>query len=297
VAINPTTGAGFIPNMWDNRVQYAANKRRGLTKMVDDTGSKWFGPGGTIKRPIMQVWPAALTYSGVPLTIQDTAQNIGTADISPSVYYAHGVLDERAALTGIVDMVQTYAPAIVESIYQKVDNLIATAFQSAVATVGGAVEWSEGDFLSAISTLLTNGGDKVEMGQIFGVYHTNKWDAILATGNVVSAAIRGESNSAAKTGMVEMAYGVKLFFTSQVTTSTTLRNAIFVRDALWIARKNNPKFETQRNVSGSDPGGTPIGGLTTSLACSTMVGVDFLHKSTTPQFSSDLLVEHRTTTT
>ena len=293
MAINPTLAAGLLPDLWDNKIQYAANNRRGITRMVDDTGSKWFGPGDVIKRPIMQVWPAALTYSGVALTVQDTAQNIGTADITPSVVYAHGLLDERVANTSIVDAVQAYAPPIVESVYQNVEITLATLFQSAVANVGGAGEWAEGDFLSAISTLLTNGGDKVEIGQIFGVYDTAKWDAIMGTGNIINASIRGETNSGAKTGMVEMAYGVKLFFTANVTAPSFLSNAIFVRDSMWIARKNNAKFETQRNVTGS----AAVGGLTTSLACSTMYGVGFLHKSTTPQFSSDLIVEHRTSTT
>lgn len=293
--LDETTLASMLPTMLDNRVQYAANKRRGLTKMVDDTGNKWFGPGNKIRRPTMPNWTAAATYSGAPLTQQSVTT--GYTEITPSIYYTHGILTDVAAYTTVVDAVQAAGPAIVEPVYQKIDNLIATLFQSSPATVGGAGEWSEGDFLTAISTLLTNGGDKVELGQIFGVYHTNKWDAILGTGNVVSAAIRGETNSAAKTGMVEMAYGVKLFFTSQVTTSTTLRNAIFVRDSVWIARKSNVKFETQRNVSGSDPAGTPVPGLSTSLACSTMVGVDFLHKSTANQSTSDLMVEHRTSTT
>lgn len=292
MAIDPTTAAGFIPSLWDSKVQYASNKRRGVTRMVDDTGKRWFGPGGTIKRPIMQVWPAALTYSGAALTIQNPAQNIGTADITPTWKYAHTTLQEDAANTGIVDLVQVYAPAIVESVYQAIDIDVLTLIQSAVASVGGAAEWNESDFLSAISTLLTNGGDKVELGNIFGVYHTAKWDAIFGTGNIVSAAIRGENNSGAKTGMVQMAYGVKLFFTALVTTSTTLRNAIFVRDAIWIARKNDAKFEMGRNVTGN----ATVGGLTTSLACSTGYGTAYLHKSTTPQFSSDLLVAHLTNT-
>ena len=261
--------------------------------MIDDTGKKWFGPGGTIKRPVMQQWPAALTYSGAALTVQGQAQNIGAAQIIPSVKYAHSYVTENAALTGIVDMVQAFAPAIVESVYQAIDIDILTLFQSAIAAVGGAIEWNSSDFLSAISTLLTNGGDKVALGQIYGVYHTAKWDAIMNDGNIVSAAIRGEGPSGAKTGIVEMAYGVKIFFTANVTTSTTLRNAIFVRDAIWLARKNMAKFEMERNVTGN----ATVGGLSTSLAASAMYGTAFFHKSTTPQYSSDLLVEHITSTT
>lgn len=286
MAIDTITAAGLIPSLWDNKVEYAGNIRRGLIKLVDDTGKKWFGPGGTIKRPIMQVWPAAVALAD-PIVLQDTAQNIGTADITPSVITVYAKLTELAALTAIADLIGVYAPAMAESIYQKIENTIATLFQSAVLSVGGAVEWTEGDFLSGISALLDSGGDKVEIGDIFGVYHTKKWDAIFGTGNIVSGAIRGEMNAPSKTGLVEMAYGVKLFITKQVTTSTTFRNALFVRDSMWVARKNLPKIELERDL---------VNGLVTKIVGSTAFGAGFLHKSTTPQFSTDLIVAHLTTT-
>jgi hypothetical protein len=294
MAITPTTAGALIPTLWEKKIQYSANNRRGLTRLILDTGSKWYGPGGTIKWPIMQQWPAALDYTGAFLTIQDTAQNIGSSDITPSWIYTHGVLREDAAQTGIVDLIQAYSPPMGESLYQKVDIAIATVFGSAVATVGGAVAWSESDFQLAISTLLTNGGDKVEMGQIYGVYHTSLWDDFFSTGNIVNAAYRGDpGKGGAITGVVEMAYGVKIMFTANVQ-NTPKSNAVFVRDAIWMARKNRPKIELGRNITGVDAVGTDIPGLSTSIACSTGFGTTFLHKSTTPQFSSDLIVEHNT---
>src|SRR6185295_13023320 len=181
--------------------QYAANRRRGLTRMINDTGSRWFGPGGTINWPVMQVWPAALAYTGAVLTDQTTAQNIGASIITPTWIYTHAIIREDSMQTGIVDLVQAYAPIMAESIYQKIDIDIAILFQTAVAFVGAAgSEWTDTDFLSGISTLLTNGGDKVEIGNIYGAYHPAKWDAIMNTGTIASASYRGETNSAAKTG-------------------------------------------------------------------------------------------------
>lgn len=291
--ITQTTAAGLMPTYWETKVQHAANNRRGLTRMIWDTGSKWFGPGNYIRWPVVQVWPAAATYSNsAALTVQDWANALGYSEINPSWIYTHGIITEDAASTGVIDMVQAAAPGMAESLYQKVDVTIATLFGSGVATVGGAVNWSEGDFLSAVSLLLTNGGDKVELGNIYGVYHTALWDDFMGTGNIVSAAIRGESNSAAKTGMVEMAYGVKVFFTANVQ-NTPKSNAVFVRDAIWMARKNRPKIELGRNVTGQN-GTLVVPGLSTSVACSTGFGTAFLHKSSSPQYTSDLLVEHNT---
>jgi hypothetical protein len=262
--------------------------------MILDTGSKWFGPGGTINWPVIQQWPTALAYNNAaPLTQQVWANALGDSTISPSWIYTHGIITEDAAQTGVIDMVQAASPGMAESLYQYIDVAIATLFGSAVATVGGAVAWSEGDFLSAISTLLTNGGDKVELGNIYGVYHTSLWDEFMSTGNIVSAAVRGETNSGAKTGMVEMAYGVKVFFTANVQ-NTPKSNAVFAKESIWLARKNRPKIELGRNISGVAHASTPIAGLSTSVACSTGFGTAYLHKSTTPQFSSDLIVEHNT---
>lgn len=292
--ITSAVAGALIPTLWENKIQYAANKRRGLTRMINDTGSRWMAPsGGTIKWPVVQTWPAALTYSGAVLTDQTFANNIGSSDITPTFIYTHAILREDVMNQTISDLTQIVTPPMAESLYQKIDIDIATTIGNAVLTVGGAVEWSEGDFLTAISKLLDSGGDKVEIGNIYGVYHNLKWDAIMATGNIISAAIRGESNSAAKTGMVEMAYGVKLFFTSNVQNSP-LSNAVFVRDSMWMARWNRPKVEIQRNVTGN---ASVVAGLSTSIACSHGYGVTFLHKSTTPQFTTDLIVEHNTTAT
>lgn len=284
----------LVPTLWENKVQYAANKRRGLTRMILDTGSKWMSPsGGTIKWPVIQTWPAALTYSGAVLTDQNYAQNIGSSDITPTYIYTHSIFREDVMGQTLSDLINLVSPSMAESLYQTIDITAATLFGSGVLTVGGAVEWNEGDFLTGISKLLDSGGDKVEIGNIFGVYHTLKWDAVMQTGNIVSAAIRGESNSAAKTGMIEMAYGVKLFFTSNVQNSP-FSNAIFVRDAIWMARWNRPKIELGRNITGN---ASTVAGLSTSVACSTGFGMAFLHKSTTPQFTTDLLVEHNTSVT
>lgn len=291
--VDATNAGALIPTLWENKVQYAANNRRGLTRMITDTGSRWFGAGGTIKWPVIQQWPAALAYSGGVLTGQVFGNAIGSSDITPTWIYTSGIFPENVLQSAIGDIIQITSAPMAKSLYQKVDIDIATLFGSAVQTVGGAVEWSEGDFLSGISKLLTNAGDKVEMGQIYGAYHTNKWDAIFATGNIVSAAVRGESNSGAKTGMVEMAYGVKLFFTANIQNSP-LSNALFIKDSIWMARKNRPKIELERNVTGN---ASTTAGLSTSVACSTGYGMAYLHKSTTPQFTSDLIVEHNTTTT
>lgn len=289
--IDLTKAGALIPTLWENRIQYAANKRRGLTRMHIDTGSKWYGQGRIVKWPVIQVWPAALTYSsGAILTVQDTAQNIGSSDITKSFIYTHGVIPEDSAQTAITDLVQAFSPPMAESLYQKIDVDIATLYGSALVTVGGAVAWTVTDFLAAISTLLTNGGDKVELGNIYGVYHTALWDDFMNSLEIVSAAIRGESNSAAKTGMIELAFGTKVFFTANVQ-NTPKSNAVFARDTIWIARANRPKVELGRNVSGIS---ATVPGLSTSVACSTGYGVAYLHKSDTPQFTTDLIVEHNT---
>ena len=85
---------------------------------------------------------------------------------------------------------------------------------------------------------------------------------MFAVSNIVSAAVRGETNGPAKTGVINMSNGAKVFFTSNVQLLTAnMCNLLIAPKWLILARKNRPKIEMERT------------NLATRVVASTMYGV------------------------
>lgn len=276
--ITQTIAGDLIPQIWETEVEYEANNRRGAIKYVTDTGSKYFGAGKTINWPKIPVLPSANVKTTYPtVTYADpTTTNVATA--TPTVVYTGLIMQEDTLLTTVKDGVQLYAPLLTEGLYQKLDIDILSLYGSSgmpTAITDGAA-FTEANFLAALGSLQESCGDKAGIGDMTGIYHIGHWNDIFGVTNIISAQVRGETNGPAKTGVFDTIYGVRIFFTANVQLSSTYRNLLFARKFAWVARKNRPKIELQRED------------LTTKVMASHMYKVAVLHGA--------LGIEHRVNT-
>jgi hypothetical protein len=262
--ITQTTAVKLLPEIIASEVEYAVNNNRGLIPAIWDTQETYFGPGYKIHIPVVGLYAAAAFTTGA-LTF--TAMTETEIVLTPTVSYSAIQIEEPVLLTAVADPVKIYAPALAEAIYQKieVDGLLQYGDFS-TNTVTDAADFTEAAFQTLIAKMMSNGGDKVQPGQLTGVYHPLKWDAIFQLGNFTSAAVRGENNGPAKTGNIGMAYGVNFMFTKNVATSTTLRNLILAKKAMILCRKNRPKIEMERTD------------LSTKVVASMMYAIDGAHE-------------------
>ena len=272
--ITQTTAAKLLPELWAAQPEYLPNNVRGFTKSIWDTGETYFGQGKVIHIPIVQQYPAS-AYSGT-VTFNNFTETEITA--TPTVAY-NAIQIQEDVLQTIMNpgAERVYSPALAEGLYQKpdIDGLILVNTLTNTVTDAGA--WTLASFQTIISTILTQGGDKVQLGQLDGWYHPQLWDTIMSTADMYSAAVRGENNSSAKTGNVGTAFGVNMNFTKNVYLSTTLRNGIVSRKTMILVRKNRPKIEMERTD------------LTTKIVASMMYAIVVLHDLSGGQ--------HRVTTT
>lgn len=263
--VNQTTALRLLSESWRTEVEYAANPIRGVFKTITDTGEEHFGPGYKIHWPIV----GRITASAYAGTVTAVANTETESVITPTVKYAAVNIQEDVLLTSVTDTVKIYSPGIAEAIWQQVDVDILSLFASFTTNnQTDAGDFTEVAQQTLIAKILNTGGDKVMLGELTGVYHPLKWRPIFQIANYTNASVRGENNGPAKTGILNMAYGVNYIFTSNVQTSTTLRNLIFARKAIWLAKKNNPKIEMERQ----------LGTLSTEVVGSQMYGVSALHE-------------------
>lgn len=265
-----TTAAKLLSELWAAQPEYAVNNTRGVTKSIWDTGETYFGPGFKVNFPIVEAIPATALGAAMSVAIANSVAGTPTeVEVTPTVTYAAMILLEDVLLTTAYDTVRTYTPALAEALYQQIDiDILAQAvnFTTNSQTDGGA--FTEGNFHTLVSKILTNGGDKVQLGQLDGWYHPQMWDTIMGIADFYTASVRGESNSSAKTGNVGMAFGVNFNFTKNVLLSTTLRNVILSKKSIVLVRKNRPKIEMERTD------------LSTRVVASTMYACKVLHETT-----------------
>ena len=265
-----TTDAKLLSEIWAAQPEYAVNNARGFTKSIWDSGETYFGPGFKVHIPIVGSIAATALGAAMSATIANAVANTETEKaITPTVTYAAVILLEDVLLTTAYDTVRTYTPALAEALYQQIDIDLLSLYAGFTSTdITDAAGFTEASFQQVISSILSAGGDKVQLGQLDGWYHPLKWKEIMSVGNITNASVRGENNSSAKTGNVGLSYGVNINFTKNVQTSTTLRNLVVSKKSMILVRKNRPKIEMER----SD--------LATRVIASTMYAGSVLHQAT-----------------
>jgi len=265
-----TTAAKLLSEIWASQPEYAVNNTRGFTKSIWDTGETYFGPGFKVHIPIVTAMSATALGAAMSASIANTAVQTDTEKaITPTVTYAALYLLEDVILTTAYDTVRTYTPGLAEALYQQIDIDLLSLYAGFTSTdITDAAGFTEASFQQVVSSILSAGGDKVQLGQLDGWYHPLKWKEIASIGNIVNASVRGEDNSSAKTGNIGTSYGVNFNFTKNVQTSTTLRNLVVSKKSMILVRKNRPKIEMER----SD--------LVTKVVASTMYAGSVLHQAT-----------------
>lgn len=264
-SVTTATAANLISTLWSEKIEYAANDVRGVVDFITDTGDRYFGRGGgTLTFPNIAAI-AGTAYVGGTTSLTFTANTEGATTVVPTVVYTAVEIYEDALNTTIVDAVKAYAPVLAEGLYQKIEEDILSQHQTTVTTVGSSAagyNFLEADFLTGLAQLHANGKDKVVPGKIYGVYHPLQYDNMMAVQNIVSAAVRGENNGPAKTGVIGLSNGANIFFTTNVQLLTVnMCNLLIVPKWLILGRKNRPKIEMERT------------NLATRVVASTQYGV------------------------
>lgn len=232
--VTTTTAAAIIPEIWEAEVEYAAHNARGFSGKILEYN--FTGPGDVLHIPkIGAISAAAFTGS-----VSYTANTEGSVDITPDVSYAAVQIDRKANIRAVTDLGNVYQVEMGKSLAQYEDVAIAGLYAGLSGSISSGTAITEAIYLQAIATLMTSAKDKLMLGTtpVYGVIHPGQWDNILIIGNINSAMVRGDAGAGpAKTGVVQMAYGVELSFSSSVILSTTYKNMFFGQRAFAIARK------------------------------------------------------------
>lgn len=253
----PTTGsnttraiaqtAQYIAEKWTRDIEQPYDKMLQMAKLVKDRSGLVSDGGDTINVPFTigvdaraKAASTAVTYdvpNGAPITIAIDKH-----------YYSAVLIEDIAKVQSNYDLKSAFQTRMSESVARQVDTDLHALYGSAGSTVAAGAAVDDADVISIVTTLdvantPASGRRGVvghyTKGDLLGVNKYNAYDQTGKTGTAVNAVAES---------LLANVYGMDLYHSGNVPTSTTGRNLFFHRDAISLAKQLAPKFEMEYSV-------------------------------------------------
>lgn len=253
---NPTTSSNvtlaiaqtsqYIQEIWTREIQQPFESALQAAKLVQDRSGLVKGGGDIVRIPFTALVNARAKAASTDITF-DSPEG---APISLSIdkhYYVGVKIEDIAKIQANYDLKSAFMERMSYSLAVQVDTDLLGLYSGAGTTVTGGAAIDDADILSVVSAFdVANTPVDLRRG-IVGAYTkadlsgVNKYTAYDQTGKT-GKAIDGSS------GLVSSVYGIDIYFSNNVPTSTTGRNLFFHKKAINLAKQLAPKFESQYMV-------------------------------------------------
>lgn len=252
----PTTGsnttrsiaqtAQYIQELWTREVQQPFDKELQMAKLVNDRSGLAAGGGDTINIPFaIQVdsraksGGSAITYdvpNGAPITL-----NIDKH------YYSGVLIEDIAKVQSSYDLKSVFQQRQAESLARQVDTDLHALYANTGTDVSAGAAVDDADILSVVETFDAANTPQDDRRGVVG--HNSKAD-MLGINKYVAYDQTGKTGKAVDgtTGLIGSVYGMDLYHSGNVPTSTTGRNLFFHKLAVTLIQQQAPKYEMEYSV-------------------------------------------------
>ncbi len=240
--------AQYIQEKWTRDIQQPFDKILAAAKLVQDRSGLIADGGDTINIPFAigvdaraKAASTNVTYdvpNGAPVTI-----NIDKH------YYVAVLIEDIAKVQSSYDLKSAFQQRMAEALARQVDTDLMALYASAGTSVSGGAAIDDADMIAVVTAFdVTNTPASQRYGivghntkaDLLGV---NKYVAYDQTGKQgVAVSMDGDMDGFGKI------YGMELFHSGNVATSTTGRNLFFHKKAISLAQQLKPKFEMEYSV-------------------------------------------------
>ncbi len=252
----PTTGsnvtrsisqtAQYIQELWTREVQQPFDKELQMAKLVQDRSGLAAGGGDTINVPFaIQVdsraksGGSAITYdvpNGAPITL-----NIDKH------YYSGVLIEDIAKVQSNYDLKAVFQQRQAESLARQVDTDLHALYASTGTDISAGASVDDADIISVVETFdAANTPQSMRRGV---VGHNTKAD-LLGINKYVAYDQTGKTGKAidGSDGLIGSVYGMDIYHSGNVPTSTTGRNLFFHKSAVTLIQQQAPKYEMEYSV-------------------------------------------------
>lgn len=228
---NLVTGK-FVPELWAKEIAHARETKLVMPNRIARYDAEFSDGGNKLNVPQMAHLTAASVGAQGAITPSAPVETPLALTVDQWIYAAVG-LEDLAKVQSNYDMLKEYAKEIGYALKLNLEAYILGLYSGLSQSVGSAgVPVTDAVLLNAILKL--DEASAPEEDRTIIMRPASK-SVLLALDKFVDASKTGYAKSAAVTGMFGDIYGIPIFFSNNVISSTGVRNMVFHKDAFMCA--------------------------------------------------------------
>jgi hypothetical protein len=245
VTLSIAQTAQFVQEAWTRDIQQPFDAKLQAAKLVTDRSGLAKGVD-TIRVPFAGTVNARAKAASTAVTYDSPEGTAVTHSINKH-YYVATLIEDVAKVQSNYDLKSAFQQRMAEGVARQIDTDLMTLYTGAGATVTGGAAIDDADILSVVYNLDNANVPQDQRRGIIG--HNTKTD-LLGINKYVAYDQTGKTGKAVdgSTGLVGSLYGMDIYHSGNVQTSTTGRNLFFHKSALVLAQAQRPKFEMEYSV-------------------------------------------------
>lgn len=253
---NPTTNsnvtraiaqtAQYIQELWTREIEMPFDKELQAAKLVQDRSGLAAGGGDTVNIPFAGTVNARAKTASTAVTYDSPDGTAVVLNIDKH-YYVATLIEDIAKIQSNYDLKAAFQQRMAEGVARQIDTDLMSLYGSVGTSVSGGAAVDDADIISVVATFdAANTPQNLRRG-ILG--HNSKAD-LLAINKYVAYDQTGKTGKAVdgSDGLVGSLYGMDLYHSGNVQTSSTGRNLFFHKNALTLIKQQAPKFEMEYSV-------------------------------------------------
>lgn len=238
--------AQYIQEAWTRDIQQPFDKKLQIAKLVQDRSGLISSGGDTIRVPFTAGVDARAKSASTNITY-DSPEGSPISIAIDKHYYVGVLIEDITKVQSNYDLQSAFKERMAEALARQLDTDLMALYASAGTTVSGGAAIDDADILSVVAAFdAANTPQEMRRGVIghntkADLLGVNKYTAYDQTGKT-GKAVDGTS------GLVGSVYGMDIYHSGNVPTSTTGRNLFFHKSAITKAEQKKPEFWVEKSV-------------------------------------------------
>lgn len=238
--------AQYVQELWTRDIQQPFDKELQMAKLVQDRSGLASGGGDTINVPFVAGVNARVKAASTAVTYDSPDGTAIVLNIDKH-YYIAVLIEDIAKIQSNYDLRSAFQQRMAEALARQVDTDLHALYASSGTQVSGGAVVDDADILAVVAALDAANTPQAERRGVIG--HYTKQD-LLGINKYVAYDQTGRTGKAVdgSDGLVGSLYGMDIYHSGNVPTSTTGRNLFFHKSAITLIQQQAPKFEMEYSV-------------------------------------------------
>jgi hypothetical protein len=239
--------AQYVQEKWTREIQQPFDKELQMAHLVQDR-SGLVADGGDILNIPFAIQVDARAKSGGTAITYDVPNGAPITLNIDKHYYVGVLIEDIAKIQASYDLRSAFQQRMAEGLARQVDTDLHALYASTGTDVSAGASVDDADILSVVYTFDTNNVPQSLRRGVVG--HNSKTD-MLGINKYVAYDQTGKTGvavSASGEALIGSVYGMDLYHSGNVPTSTTGRNLFFHKNAISLAQQKAPTFEMEYSV-------------------------------------------------